>query len=203
MDAELESKKARLEDSSSMKDNDALDDHFERANMARFMIARQTIQRATVPDEYLIDESTVFEEPFNNIEPTRKNSDIVEVFVSKNSPEPVDSFEDGGFDTSEDEMPVKDIITMPTFDTPKTELKPVHLGTVGSSKSSVQNSKFYDISPISKLRPVSSSSESDDFEVEQSSVDTEDFFGGDIKIDQFDKAPKRYFFLNSKDLSIT
>ena len=186
-----------------MKDNDALDDHFERANMARFMIARQTIQRATVPDEYLIDESNGFGEPYINIEPTRKNSDIVEVFVSKNSPEPVDSFEDDVSDTSEDEMPVKDIITMPTFDTPKTELKPVHLGTVGSSKSSVQNSKFYGISPISKLRPVSSSSESDDFEVEQSSVDTEDFFGGDIKIDQFDKAPKRYFFLNSKDLSIT
>ena len=217
LDAELKSKKPRLEDSSSMEDNDALDDHFERANMARFMIARQTIQRATVPDEYLAEKPTfVAESSYNSIERVPKYDDINEVYVASNSPQPEkvvpdspnEVSDDDVFDVSKDE-PAENLRKpsnwqpRPVFarsldGVSSIDQTSAYLETVGSSKSSVQNSNFYGIPPVNKLRPVSSSSESDDLAVEQSSVDTEDFFGGDIKIDHFEKEPKRYFlFINN------
>ena len=153
LDAELQPKKARIEST-----EDALDSHFEQANMARFALARSVIQKTESKSPEYFDDVEI-ERP----KPNRSSGDIVEVY----SPEKEDKITFETVGSSKSSIKGASYLGMVR---PVTKLRPV------SSVSSFDDDDDEDVfepSPrehTSESSPVRDTSSQQAFEIDSQDV---------------------------------
>ena len=175
LDSELAPpKKARLANKTDNSSNDdVLDGHFERANMARFMLARQSVLKQAQPQQnQYVDTSEVIPEKV-----ARPVEEIIEVYSQKQ-------------DETRHEPECDHHMSFETVGSSKSSIR-------------AATSVYYGVQPVNKLQPVSSDDEEDNEEtffepdhrttsspIFESESEHDDFFDNEIRIDHFNKSQR-------------